>query len=117
MSLLFHMLSRFVIVFLSRSKHLKLTAAGCSDFEAKLIKSVTISNFFSFFHKGMGPDALILVFECCILSQLFQSPLSLSSFIKRLFSFSMPSAIRMVSSAYRRLLIFLPAILTPGYFF
>ena len=43
--------------------------------------------------------------ECWALSQLFQSPL------KRLFSSSSLSAIRVVLSAYLRLLIFLPAIL------
>ena len=36
------------------------------------------------------------------------------TFIKRLFSFSSLSAISVVSSAYLRLLIFLPAILIPG---
>ena len=41
--------------------------------------------------------------------------LSSSTFIKRLFSPSLLSAIRMVSSAYLRLLIFLPAILIPAY--
>ena len=43
----------------------------------------------------------------------FKSAFSLSSsiFIKRLFSSSLLSAVRMVSSAYLRLLIFLPAIL------
>ena len=57
----------------------------------------------------MGPDAMILVL--CILS--FKSTFSLSSFtfIKRLFSSSYLSAIRVVSSAYLRLLIFPPAIL------
>ena len=51
-------------------------------------------------------------FECWVLSQFF----SHSSFtlIKRLFSFSSLSAIRMLSSAYLRLLIFLPAILIPA---
>ena len=44
--------------------------------------------------------------ECWALSQLFHS----FAFIKRLFSSSL-SAIRMVSFAYLRLLIFLPAIL------
>ena len=39
---------------------------------------------------------------------------SLSSFIKRLFSSSSLSAMRVVSSAYLRLLIFLPAILIPA---
>ena len=46
----------------------------------------------------------------------FKSTFSLSSFtfIKRLFSSSSLSAIRVVSSAYLRLLIFLPVILIPG---
>ena len=47
----------------------------------------------------------------------FKPTFSLSSFtfIKRLFSSSSLSAIRVVSSAYLRLLIFLPAILIPAY--
>ena len=59
----------------------------------------------------MGPDAMILVYW--MLS--FKSTFSLSSyaFIKRLFSYSL-SAIRVVSSAYLRLLIFLPAIFIPA---
>ena len=62
----------------------------------------------------MGPDGMILVFW--MLS--FKSTFSLSdsfTFIKRLFSSSSLSAIRVVSSAYLRLLIFLPAILIPAY--
>ena len=61
----------------------------------------------------MGPDAMILVF--CMLS--FRPTFSLSSFtfIKKLFSSSSLSAIRVVSSAYLRLLIFLVAILIPAY--
>ena len=60
-------------------------------------------------HELMGPDAMILVFW--MLS--FKTTFSLSSFtfIKRLFSSSLPSAMRVVSSAYLRLLIFLLAIL------
>ena len=50
--------------------------------------------------------------ECWALRQLFHSPLS--TFIKRLFSSSSLSDIRVVSSAYLRLLIFLPAILIPA---
>ena len=46
-----------------------------------------------------------------MLNQLFHSPVSLSS---RFFSSSSLSAIRVVSSAYLRLLIFLPAILIPA---
>src|SRR5574338_93872 len=46
----------------------------------------------------------------------FRPTFSFSSFtfIKRLFSSSLLSAIRVVSSAYLRLLIFLPAILIPA---
>ena len=51
-----------------------------------------------------------LFFECWVLSQHFHSPFT---WIKRLFSSSLLSAIRVVSSAYLRLLIFLPAILIP----
>ena len=61
--------------------------------------------------KRWGLDIMILVFECWVLSQLFHSLLSLSS---RLFSSSSFSVIRVVSSAYLKLLIFLPAILIPA---
>ena len=48
--------------------------------EPKKRKPVTISTFSpSVYHKVMGPDAMILVFECCVLNQLFHSPLSPSS--------------------------------------
>ena len=50
--------------------------------------------------------------ERWVLSQLFHFPLSLSS--ERLFSFSLLSGIRVVSSAFLRLLIFLLAILIPA---
>ena len=53
-----------------------------------------------------------LVFECWVLSQL--SSLSSSTLIKRVFSSFSISAIRMVSSAYLRLLIFLLEILIPA---
>ena len=60
-----------------------------------------------------GADAMILVL--CMLN--FKPTFSLSSFsfIRRLFSSSLLSAIRVVSSAYLRSLIFLPAILIPAY--
>ena len=60
----------------------------------------------------MGPDAIIFVLW--MLS--FKSAFSCSSFtfIKRLFSSSLLSAIRVVSSAYLRLFIFLLAILIPA---
>ena len=75
------------------------------------IKSVTVSTVSpSICHEVMGPDTMIFIlFERWVLSQLFS--LSCFTFIKRVFSYSSLSAIRMVSSAYLRLLIFLPAIL------
>jgi len=81
--------------------------------EPKKIKSVTVYIVSpSICHEVMGPGAMILVFW--VLS--FKSAFSLSSFtfIKRLFSSYLPSALRVVSSAYLRLLIFLPAILIPA---
>ena len=63
-------------------------------------------------HQLAGPNAMILVFW--ILS--FKPTFSLSSFtfIRRLLSSSSLSAIRVVSSAYLKLLIFLPEILIPA---
>ena len=116
MSLLFNMLSRFVIALLPKSKHLLISGLQSPSaviLEPKKIKSLTVSSVSpSICHEVMGPDAMILVF--CLLS--FKPAFSLSSFtfIKRLFSSSLLSAIRVVSSAYLRLLIFLPAILIPA---
>ena len=117
MSLLFNMFPRFIIAFLSRSKSLLvswLQSPSAVILEPKKIKSVTVSIVSpSLCHEVMGLDAIILVFW--MLS--FKSTFSLSSFtfINRLFSSSSLSAIRVVSSAYLRLLIFLPAILIPAY--
>ena len=60
----------------------------------------------------MGPDVMILVFWMLNYKPTFS--LSSFTFTKRLFSSSSLSAIRVVSSAYLRLLIFLPAILIPA---
>ena len=79
--------------------------------ETKKIKSATVSP--SICHEVIEPDAIFLGFQ--MLS--FKSAFSLSSFtlIKRLFSSSLLSTIKMVSSAYPKLLIFLPAVLIPAY--
>ena len=63
MSLFFNMLSRFVVAFLSRSKHLFISRLlSTVIFEAKKIKSVTASTFsLPICHDTMGPDAMILV--------------------------------------------------------
>ena len=60
----------------------------------------------------LAPDAMILVFWMLSFKPTFS--FSSFTFIKRLFSSSSLSVIRVVSSAYLRLLIFLPAILIPS---
>ena len=110
MYLLYNMLSRLVIAFLPRSKHLLISwlqSPSAVILQPPKIKSVTVSIVSpSIYHGVMAPDAMIFVF--CILS--FKPKFSLSSFtfIKGLLSSSSLSAIRVVSSAYLRLLIFLP---------
>ena len=83
MSLLFKMLSRLVIAFLPRSKHLLvswLQSPSAVILEPQKTKSLTDFTVRpSICHEVMGPDAMIFIFECWILSQLFHSPLSLSS--------------------------------------
>ena len=61
----------------------------------------------------MGLDAMIFIFW--MLSFMPTFSLFSFTFIKRLFSSSSLSAIRVVLSAYLGLLIFLPAILIPAY--
>ena len=66
MSLLFNMLSRLVIAFLSRSKHLLISwlqSPSAVILESPKMKSVTVSTVSpSICHGLMGPDAMILVF-------------------------------------------------------
>ena len=59
MSLLFNMLPRLAITFLSRSKYLNFMAAVtiCSDFGAQKIKSAIVATVSpSICHEVMGPD-------------------------------------------------------------
>ena len=66
MSLLFNTLSRFVIAFLPRSKHLLISwlhSPSAVTLEPKKIKSVIVSIVSpSNYHEVMGPDAMIFVF-------------------------------------------------------
>ena len=115
MSLLFNMLSRWVIAFLPRSKRLLISwlqSPSAVILEPKKIKSVTVSTTSpSICHKVMGPDTMVFVFW--MLS--FKVTFSCSPFtFKRLFSSFSLSAISVVSFAYLRLLISLPAILIPA---
>ena len=79
MSLLFHMLSRFVIASLPRSKHLLISwlqSPSAVILETKKVKSVTVSIVSpSICHEVMKVDAVILVYR--MLS--FKPAFSLSS--------------------------------------
>ena len=82
----------------------------CGDFGAQNNKVWLCFHCFPiYFTWMMGPDAIIFVFWMLSFKPTFS--LSSFTFIKRLFSSSSLSAIRVVSSAYMRLSIFLPAIL------
>ena len=112
MSLLFNMLSRLVIAFLPKSKRLLISwlwSPSAVILESKKIKSVTVSIVSpSIYHEMMGPDAMILVFWMFSFKPAFSC--SSFTFLKRFFSSSSLSVIKVVYSAYLRLLIFpLPA--------
>ena len=65
MSLLFNMLSRLVIAFLSRSKHLLISwlhSPSAVILELKKIISVSFHCFPPIYHEVMGTDAMIFVF-------------------------------------------------------
>ena len=100
MSLRFNMLSRLVVTFLPRSKCLLISwlqSPSAVILEPPRIKSTTVSP--SIYHEVIGPDAMILVFWMLTFKPTFS--LSSFTFIKRLFSSSSLSAIRVVSSAYQ----------------
>src|SRR5574340_374794 len=67
MSLLFNMMSRLVITFLPRRKHLLISwlqSPSAAILETPKIKSDTVSTVSpSISHEVMGPDAMILVFR------------------------------------------------------
>ena len=82
-SLVFNTLSRFLTAFLPRSKRLLISwlqSPSAAILEPKKIKSVTVSLVSpSICHEEMRLEIITLVFECWVLSQLYHSPLSLSS--------------------------------------
>jgi len=96
MSLLFNMLSRFVIAFLLRSKRLLipwLQSPSAVIWEPKKIKSVTVSIVSpSICHEVIGPNAMIFVFWMLSFKPAFS--LSSFNFIKRLFSSSLLSVVK-----------------------
>ena len=98
MFMLFNMLSRLVIAFLPRSKCLLISwlqSPSAVILELKKIKSLTVSTVSpSICHEVMGLDAMILVFWMLSVEPTFS--LSSFTFIKRLFSSSSLSAVRVV---------------------
>ena len=110
--LLFNMLSNFVMVFLPRSKHFFLISwlqsPSAVILDPKKLKLLTVSP--SICHEVMGQDAMIFVLWMLSFKPTFS--LSSFTFIKRHYSSSSLSDIRVLSSSYLRLLIFLLAILT-----
>ena len=115
MSLIFNMLSRFVIAFFPRSKHLLfswLQPQSAVILEPKKIKSVTVSIVSPPICHEDGTVGHDLSFWMLSFKAVFSR--SSFTFIKKLFSSFSLSAMRVVSSAYLRLLIFLPAILIPA---
>ena len=111
----FNMLSRLVIASLPRSKYLLilwLKSPSAVIWGPPKIKSDTVSTVSpSIYYEVMGPEAMIFVFWMLRFKPAFS--LSSFTFIKRLSSSSSLSAIRVMSSAYLRLLIFLLAISLP----
>ena len=83
MSLLFNMLSRLVIAFLPRSKHLLISwlqSPSAVILEPEKIKSLTVSTVSpSICLEVMGPDVMILVFSMLSFKPTFSLSLSLSS--------------------------------------
>jgi len=109
--MLFNMLPMLVITFFffPRSKHLLISWLHSPSeviLEPRKIKPLTVCIVFpSVCREVMRLNAIILIFWMLSFKPIFS--VSSFTFIKRLFSFSSLSAIRVVSSAYLRLLIFL----------
>ena len=95
MSLLFNMLSRLTITFLSKIKRLLISCLQSQSaviLEPRKVKSVTVSIVSpSICHEVMGPDAMTLVFWMLSFKPTFS--LSSFTFIKRLFKSSSLSAL------------------------
>ena len=113
--LLFNMLSMTVIAFLPRSKHLLISwlqSPSAVILEPQKIVFHYFHCFAIYLPRSDGTRCHDLVFWMLNFKPTFS--LSSFTFIKRLFSPSLLSAMRVVSSAYMRLLIFLLAILIPA---
>ena len=114
MPLPFNTLSRFVIAYFLRSKRLNFmaTVTICSDFGAQESKNLPLFPLFTHLYAMKWWDQCHDI-HFCMLSFKLAFLLSSFTFIKRLISSSSSSDVRVMSSAYLRLLIFLLAILIP----
>ena len=114
MSLLFNTLSRFLIAFLPRNKHLLISwlqSLSTVILEPKKIKNCQcfhLSPIYLPWSDGTRYQDL------SFLSVQFKTSFFPFTLIKKLFSSYSLSAIRVVSSAYLRLLIFLLTIFIPA---
>ena len=114
MSLLFNVMSMFVIAFLPRTKCLLISWLQ-SQYTVILEPQNRLCHCFHFFPIYLPWSDGAGCHDLCFWMLSFKPTFSLSSFtfIKRLFSSPSLSTIQVVPSAYLRLLIFLPAILIP----
>ena len=116
MSLLFNMLSMLVIAFLPGSKCLLISwlqSLSAVTLEPKKIKFVTFFHCFSIYLPWIDRTGFHdLHFQTLSIKPAFS--LSPFTFIRRRFSSSLFSAMRVVSSAYLRLLIFPLAVVIPA---
>ena len=113
MSLLFNMLSRLIIAFLPTRKHLLISCLQSPSaviLEPRKIVCHCFHCFPIYFPWSDGTRC----HDPSFLNAEFQANFSLSSFTFIISSSSI-SAIRVVSSAYLRLLIFFPVILIPSF--
>ena len=88
MSLLLNMLSRLVITFLPRSKHLLISwlqSPSAVILQPRKIKSATVSTVFpSICREVMGPDTMILVFWMLSFKPTFSKNMHLQTNVFRL---------------------------------
>ena len=116
MFLLFNMLSWLVIAFLPNSKCLLISWLQ-SQYAVILAPSKIVCQHFHCFPIYLPWSDGTICHDLCFWMLSFKPDFSLSSFtfIKRCFSSSSLSAIRVVSSAFLRLLVFLLVILNPSF--
>ena len=100
-SLLFNTLSRFIIVFLARSKHLLISwlqSLPTVILETTKIESATVSTVSpSICHEVMGPNAMMLSFWMLT----FKPPFSESPYSNHFLGHSCPSFISVLSFHFR----------------